>query len=309
MSDRHTEFTEQTHSRLSVTRRDFLKLSALAGVGRLGLVPRLSVADVPTVRFGIITDLHYADAETRGSRFYRESLPKLRECVEQMNRQEVDFLIELGDFKDQASPPDEQTTLTYLNTVEAALQEFEGNTYHVLGNHDVDSISKEQFLSRVTNTDIPTTCKHYSFDVKDTHFIVLDANYRSDGMDYNHGNFDWTDANLPAAQLEWLQQDLIASAFPAIVFVHQLLDGEGSHYLKNAEQVRQVLEESGKVLAVFQGHQHAGQYHCLNSIHYYTLQAMVEGSGQENNAYAIVEVDGESGISIDGYAKVADEML
>ena len=64
--------------------------------------------------------------------------------------------------------------------------------YHVLGNHDADSISKEQFLANIKNTNISDGSKYYSFDLKGLHFIVLDANYCADGSDYDHGNFSWT---------------------------------------------------------------------------------------------------------------------
>jgi alkaline phosphatase len=70
-----------------------------------------------------------------------------------------------------------------------------------------------------------------------------------------------------------------------IVFVHQQLDCEGDLCVNNAGEVRQVLKRSRKKLAVFQGHNHSGHYSRLNGIHYYTLKAMVEGSGSHNNAY------------------------
>ena len=50
--------------------------------------------------FGIITDVHYADADPAGTRVYRDSLPKVEQAVSQMISSEVDFMIELGDFKD-----------------------------------------------------------------------------------------------------------------------------------------------------------------------------------------------------------------
>ena len=71
--------------------------------------------------------------------------------------------------------------------------------------------------------------------------------------------------------------------------------------MKNAAQVRTVLEASGKVLAVFQGHHHSGSYSNIAGIHYYTLKAIVEGHGPENNSYAIAEVHPDSSITITGY--------
>ena len=55
----------------------------------------------PKLRFGIVTDSHYADVDTKSGRYYRQSLAKMEECVNLMRRQQVDFLIELGDLKDQ----------------------------------------------------------------------------------------------------------------------------------------------------------------------------------------------------------------
>ncbi|MBC8469034.1 MAG: metallophosphoesterase, partial [Planctomycetes bacterium] len=258
-----------------ITRRTFLK-SSIASLAILPLSCALnssSKTNQRTNRFGIVTDCHYADAEAQGTRFYRESIDKLSECVNLMNNERVDFLIELGDFKDQDKPPAEKNTLSYLQTAEKVLKRFNGPTYHVLGNHDMDSISKMQFLKRVDNTNIDSNCSYYSFDSNGLHFIVLDANYRADGTDYDHGNFDWTDANIPSKELDWLKRDLAAAPGAVIVFIHQLLDGTGSVYVKNAAQVRQVLETSGKVLAVFQGHHHSGSYSNVAGIHYYTLKA------------------------------------
>jgi len=294
-----------------VTRRDFLKVSAavIAGLSAPPFARAAGIANRNNLRFGIVTDAHYADANVKGSRYYRQSLAKMTECVTQMNEQKVGFLIELGDFKDEARPPDEQTTLRFLQTIEKTFQQFDGPRYHVLGNHDMDSISKAQFLNTVTNTGISSDAKYYSFDTRGVHFIVLDANVRGDGSDYDHGNYDWTDANIPPAQLAWLEQDLASTSNPAILFVHQRLDGDGDTTVRNAAQVRKILEQSNKVLAVFQGHHHPGAYSHIDGIHYYTLKAMVEGSGEDNNAYAIVDVHNNLNITVTGYRRALDADL
>ena len=297
-----------------IDRRIFLKSSALALAGMT--LTQFSCSGPAgrnrrpgTVRFGVVTDCHYANADTVGTRFYRHSLDKLGDCVGLMNAQQVDFLVELGDFKDQDSPPDEQKTLSYLRVVESVFRRFDGPTYHVLGNHDVDSISKTQFLTNIENTGVDPGRSYYSFDYNGVHFVVLDANYKSDGTNYDHGNFDWTNANIPPSELQWLRQDLTASRRAVIVLIHQLLDGTGPYYVKNAAEVRQILEQSGKVLAVFQGHYHEGSYSRIEGIHYYTLKAMVEGPGPENNSYAIVEVRPDMSIIVTGYRKAVDKQL
>lgn len=43
------------------------------------------------------------------------------------------------------------------------------------------------------------------------------------------------------------------------------------------------------MLAVFQGHSHKNDYKHLTGIHYATLVAMVEGTGEENSGYAMAD--------------------
>jgi predicted phosphodiesterase len=293
-----------------ITRRDVLKITGLTMAG-LSLGIPLSANEkpiTPKIRFGMVTDPHYADADTKGTRHYRESLSKLNECVTFMNEQKVDFLIELGDLKDQDPSANEQNTLKYLQTIEAVFKKFKGPRYHVLGNHDMDSISKQQFLSHAKNTGITPNASYYSFDQKGLHFVVLDANYISDGSDYDHGNFSWTDANIPNTQIEWLKKDLASTTKPTIVFVHQPLDGNTKHCVKNAEQVRHILEHNKNVLAAFHGHNHVGNYSLIEGIHYYTLKAVIEGSGEENNAYAIVEIYDDR-VVVTGYRKAVSTTM
>ena len=288
-----------------VSRRVLLRsAAAAAALGSLSCAHRglLSGRRRP-LRFGIVTDAHYADADPAGTRFYRASLDKMAECVALMNQEKVEFLIELGDFKDQDRPPVEGRTLKYLEDIEAVFQQFHGPTYHALGNHDVDSISKAQFLARVENTGIDSDRSYYSFDCQGLWGIVLDANYKGDGTDYDKGNFNWTDANIPPRQLTWLRDELAAASGPVVVFSHQLLDGTDAVSIKNASEVRAVLEESGKVLGVFHGHHHAGRYRTIGGIDYYTLKGMIEGPAQEDNAYAIVEVRPDLTICVIGYRK------
>ena len=184
---------------MKIDRREFVA----TGVTLLGGIPfsgfRSATGDFEPIRFGIVTDIHYADRPNPDSttRFYKESLGKLSECIDLMNQQEVDFLIELGDFKDQGAVPKEEETLVFLSTVEKEFRRFKGSRYHVLGNHDHDSISKQQFLDGISNEGFTRASSYYSFNKNSFHFIVLDANYTSQGKAYDHGKFDWTDAHIP----------------------------------------------------------------------------------------------------------------
>lgn len=295
-----------------LARRDFLRSSAtaLAGVA----FARFASAATPVTprkpfRFGLITDSHYADADPKGTRFYRESLGKVRAAVDRLRAERTDFLAMLGDLKDMATGETEERTLSHLVAVEKEIQRFGGPTFHVLGNHDMDNLSKSQFVAHVTNTGITPSRSFYGFNRGDLHFLVLDATYDKDGRDYDHGKFDWKDANLPSAQLEWLTAELAADPAPAIVFVHQRLDGNGPASIRNREAVRKILEASGKVLAVFQGHEHPGGYTLINGIHYYTLRAVIEGSGEANNAFAVVDISPSLDLTVTGYLRAVSQQL
>jgi alkaline phosphatase len=288
----------------TVTRRTFLQTAAAAALAGAGK------AAAP-LRFGVVTDIHYADREPSGTRFYRMGIPKLRACVDLMNSERVDFMIELGDFKDAAPQPSEESTLAFLRDIETVFAGFRGPRYHVLGNHDEDSITKEQFQSAVTNTGIDPARTWYSFDRGGLHFIVLDGNFRKDMAPYSKGNFQWGDTNISPPQIEWLAGDLHGSKGPAIVFVHQRLDeGESEPSIANRVQVRKLLEESGRVGLVLQGHVHRGAYNRTNGIHYCTLPGSIEGGDPGDNTCAIVTADPARGaIEIAGYRRTVSRKL
>lgn len=296
----------------TISRRKFLGVSGTITAGLL-ISPDLlaSSTSKPMLRFGMLSDIHYADREPAGIRFYRQSLPKMKECIDRMNQEKLDFVIELGDFKDQDAIPNEANTLKYLSDIESAFQKFDGRTYHVLGNHDMDGISKTQFLERVENTDIPKTKSYYSYTLKDVHFVVLDGNYTNEGKDYDHGNFSWDDAGISENQISWLKDDMKSNKLPVIVFIHQMLDDSKNvkQAVANAAEVRQILEHSGKVICVFQGHVHEERYNLINGIHYYSVNAMVDGDGPENSAYMIVDVYKNGSLTIDGYRRATDKEI
>lgn len=238
------------------------------------------------------------------TRYYRQSLDKLNNAIDIFNAENLDFVIELGDFKDQDTTPVKANTLKYLRETEAVFTRFNGARYHVLGNHDMDSLSKKEFLENIENNGISKNKSYYSFDQNNFHFIVLDGNYTSDGKDYNNGNFNWTDCNINPGQLLWLKKDLKQSGKPTIIFIHQRLDTtftkDKNHCIRNSKEVRTIIENAGNVLAVFQGHDHKGGFSEINGIHYYTQISLVDGKYPENNSFSIVEIQNGT-IKIDGY--------
>ena len=276
-------------------RRTFLKRTGGA----------LSLGKKPMIKFGLVADIHYARAEILWNRYFDQSKTKLTDAINFFNKEYLDFIIELGDLKDEGNPPDMLETIDFLVEIEKVFSGFKGPVYHVLGNHDMDSISKDDFLSRIKNFGQEKARNYYSFDMGGIKFLVLDPNYNADGSDYDKGNFDWTSSVVPPDQVEWLKAELSDTRLPVIVFIHQLIDSFSGipedYCVNNAVEIVRILETSGKVVAVFQGHYHNGYYSFRNGIHYYTMKAMVEGSLPENNSYAIVEIDDHLNIMVSGF--------
>lgn len=215
-----------------------------------------SGADI--LRFGIISDVHkdlMPDANER-----------LQKFIEKASKENVDFIIQLGDFC-----MGDSKNKDFLSIWES----FKGSKYHVLGNHDMDKNSKQEMLDfwGMTKT-------HYSFDRHGIHFIVLDANFLyQDGKfrDYNKANF-YVDSSLRTyindEQIEWFKSEIEETKLPTIVFSHQSL----WHYqwgVRNRLAIQQILESnSEKIICCMNGHNHIDFHRHQNGIDYIEINSM-----------------------------------
>lgn len=257
----------------------------------------------PIQRLGIVTDVHYADKEAGGSRFYRDSLEKAREAAELFKQESADMIICIGDLIDAA--PTLEKEATHLKKICSVLDESGIPRRHVLGNHCVHTLSKSEFLK---HAGLEQQEGHLAIQMAGVTLLLLDACFNSKMEPYQRKNFVWTDTNVPPAQQQWLEEQLKASEQPVIVFVHQRLDLEPDdrYAVKQSSRIRERLEASGKVAAVFQGHSHKNELRNIGGIPYCTIAAMVEGQGIENNAYALLDVHTDGRLTLKGYRKQQD---
>ena len=283
-----------------MNRRTFLHDGSLlllgAGLGGSSFASLAAEEAQRRVRIGVVTDLHYADKPPAGTRHYRETLAKFREAAGEFQKAKPHFMVELGDLIDAADSVEAEEM--YLATINKEFAALPGDKHYVLGNHCVATLSKDEFLEGVGQGK-----PHFSFDASGFHFVILDACYRADGESYSRGNFQWTDTSIPDEQVEWLRADLKSASGKCVVFVHQRLDVSDNYGVKNAEQVRRVLEESGKVLAVLQGHSHKNDLKDIGGIHYCTLVAMVEGLGLESSGFSLMDIFDGGTIRLTGFRK------
>jgi len=245
------------------------------------------------LQIGIVTDVHAHDLDSPLEGKLMASYPeRLGAFINAMNAWPADLVIELGDFVNGwvvlgIEPGNPYRIPQILEEAEAIYSRFDGPRYHVIGNHDVYNLSKEEYLERVN-----ITSTYYSFDAGAYHVVILDVQYDEGGNDLAY-TYTGVRGFVPKTEMEWLQEDLAGTDRPTIVCVHQMLDTEpteaGWTLIGNAVEVRALLAESGVVIAVFQGHDHANRYSLIDGIHYITFKALVDQGTPPSWAYVTLD--------------------
>mgnify|MGYP001063138947 CR=1 FL=1 len=249
------------------------------------------------LRIGVVTDVHVHDADSPvEKKVMTNYAERMTAFVDAMNAWPADIVIELGDLVNGAfvmggAPGDMTRIAGLLDEAVTLLSPFYGPIHYVVGNHDLYNLSKDQFLSAVGKDET-----YYSFDLGGFHFVILDAEYNHPGEeDYDHV-FMRVKCRIPRHEIEWLHSDLAGTTLPTIVCIHQPLDSSfdataGGPPVVNNQEVRQVLSDSGVVIAVFQGHDHDNRYQQIDGIHYVTFAAMVDHTDPTSPTWAQVTLD------------------
>lgn len=255
------------------------------------------------VKIGLLTDIHHADSNPKGTRYYRESLGKVKEAVGQFRAAKVNTLIQMGDLIDSGQRSTKEMELGFLREAITELRQTGRPTFGLLGNHCLSRLSKNEVIE-----ELGQKSTFMSLNVDHWKIIMLDACFRDDGLPYNAGNYQWTESDIPQYQREWLANQLSVCDRRTIVFCHQRLDLDKSdpYAVTSSAAVRKILADSKKVAAVFMGHSHTNNLNVIDGIPYITQKAVVEGSGEENNAYSILELHRSGQIKLTGFRKVED---
>ena len=287
----------------AISRRSFLH-----GVGAAaGMAFADGFAERPLVRFGVFTDAHYRDGAASDSLVYGGALGRVRKCVDVINARRPDFMIELGDFKDTnvRGAAGRDAALGFLETIEAEYARFAGPRYHVIGNHDTDSLTKEEVLG--VFADAATAGRaHYAFDVNGVRFIVLDTNYMGEAESDSYSVFNWENAMatpyFPALQLDWLDAQLASAPGPCIVFSHHRLDSQGDiTKIVNHAKVGAIFNRRRNVKAVFCGHDHAGATLLENGVYHHCCRALGQNAADNPNRFFEVSYYPSGAFSVLGF--------
>ena len=236
------------------------------------------------MKFGIFTDSHYCPADVYcKTRRPRLSLGKVQQAMEAFVREGVEAVLCLGDMTDRCDS--DEIARGCLNELLDLIRSYGLPFYLVPGNHDYKSFSRADWARLEGVRTAPCTV-----DTDRARLILLDGCYRSDMRCYDEAGEEWTDANLPPEQMAFLRRSLGESGKSCTVIIHQQLDPDfpvKPCMIRNSEEVRLILQESGKVSLVLQGHHHEGFDQTRDGIRYLTLPAMCEG---EENRYFIMDL-------------------
>ena len=290
----------------------FLSIAALFSLA-LGQA-QLAAADKPDFSFGVIADCQYCKVPVakNAKRQYPLSREKLTQCVEHLNRLDLEFVVHLGDFIDR--------DFSSFADVVPIYNRLKADHYHVLGNHDFDVADEQK--AKVPGV-LGLKERYYQFRRRGYRFIALDGNDvslhaypagdpRLDQAKAYHaklpkGTPKWNGA-LGQAQLDWLKKNLNEAkraGEKVILFCHFPVFPKDVHNLWNAKQVLSVLTRHPHVVAYMNGHNHAGGYGKLSGQHYVTFKGMVN---THETAYSVVHVHRDR-LEIKGEGRQQDKTL
>ncbi len=293
-----------------------MKNSFVAQFGLLLIIMNFSFTSFSQIKIGVFADCQYCDYETAGTRYYRNSLQKLDDCINHFNNnKELDFIVGLGDLIDRG--------FSSFDSVNLILAKSNKEVYHVIGNHDL-SVEKNQLENVPEKLNLNETW--YSVIKNGWRFIFLNGNditfhtnnkekvkeaeevtskLKADGKP---NYFDWN-GGIGSTQLKWLEKELQKANNKnqkVAVFCHYPLLPFDAHMLWNSEEVLAVLWKFSCVKIYMNGHNHAGNYAFQNGIHFVNLKGMVETENE--NAFSVISVSDKK-IEIAGFGREENRNL
>ena len=256
-------------------------------------------------RFVIVSDFHYAlekylDEKTRcGRKLMQHAEPLLEKFIDEVNETiRPDFVMNLGDLIQDYGDYDED--ITTIKAFWAKFGRLNVPVYTCVGNHDLRATKDRGTVAAVLGYEKTT----WSVDVAGIHVVVLGTDVDYDAVDDRGTKYEkhW----VSEEDLEWLKQDLKKTTLPTVICLHFGVAEdiqEGNYWFGNCPEeglignrceLKDILKGSGKVRAVFSGHQHWTKALVEDGIPYYLVGSMTENfheDGVPDGVYQIVTID------------------
>lgn len=271
-----------------------------------------TVEEDTVIRIGIIADIQYCDCDSRGSRYYRNSLEKLEECVNDLNKERVRFTVNLGDLVDRDTPHNIDSVLSRLNKLNAVV-------CNLTGNHDYNNIHDNNLLHKL----LQMPAEYYSFSMGSWRFVMLNTN---EVASYSNAVGTWKEKELvemksniqnaggqnaaeynggvSSRQLQWLQQvleDSDRTDEKVLIFSHHPLGCVNGLTALNDKEVTSLISKYKCVKALIAGHHHSGAFCEIDSLPGIVVEGMVETADQ--NAFGIIDLFSDK-LVLKGYGRM-----
>lgn len=245
------------------------------------------------MKIAIITDIHLGKESTNGevvlklSRFAQTELDNFINKVKE--NPQIEAVINLGDLIEDENYHQDATN--YQKAIKN-FKDIQKPVYHTIGNHEQVFLGDEDLRAWLGYEHL-----FFSFKLGCYLGIILYSEHKPGIL-----------PRIGISQIKWLKNELARTNLPVIVFVHHPLSDQSlignvwfennneACLIENRVEVRTILEASGKVKAVINGHAHWYNLTTHNGIPYITFQSLVENIGNNTPAasWSILELeDGE----------------
>lgn len=254
------------------------------------------------IRIGLIADIHAG--RTAGTKKGETANTLLRQALHELTEAGVDVVVDVGDRVNNGEASEEFEALTQVGRI---FQEAGLSRIHLIGNHDVVSLSAadhEQALAAPCRSDV--------VEVSGLAIIqwIPDASIGPHGF------------TLSPTDLEWLAETARRIDQPAMLLSHipisdasmvgnyyfeQFIGGPydgGAGNYSNAAEARRILRTNPWISLCVAGHVHWNSVRTVDGVRHVTVQSLTESfttDGRPAGAYAILELaDGTMTLDVHG---------
>lgn len=238
-----------------------------------------------TLKIGFVTDWEYGTKKEYDHKLPKSAEKYLKTAVSHYNnvfRPDLvvgggDYILSRGVSKKKAAKQ-----LRHINSI---FQRASAPRRYCIGNHDLEKLSEGE-----VEKNLRIDYAHSNTDIDGMRVITIDTNEpdpREDEEEYG------VTGRVSDEELAWLEEKLNTS-LPVIVFSHHSpVQTQEKHSWRtniyDADQVREILEKYGNVVAVFSGH-HAVNYKTeVNGISYLIINNLTDKSAKGSFADITVE--------------------
>jgi len=258
------------------------------------------------IKIGIITDTHVhpnridkTNKSDDAPRYLNDKYIKvLDNFASQMDTFQPEFIVHLGDVIEGTNDED-FVGMQGLELVEKEMQKINVPLYWVIGNHDLRSVTREQFKKTLDLESINQT-----FDVGDYRFIILDANYNANNLPRSPEGNVYIRGQVPPREIAWFKKQLETDK-RVFVFMHHGVfqsnipgdlkdDGVAKvkQSVKNSDELQGIFEEY-RVDGLFNGHMEARKYEKVNRTNIYSLTGTKKSLLYPQSYYELIVIDGK----------------